>query len=59
MTHFGATLLLSEPAIADPFAPPATYTEVSLKDLLGLGATGGSGGSSGGMVMATPAPMAP
>jgi len=59
-THFGATLLLGEPAIAEPFVAPATYTEVPLKDLLGLGATGGGGSSgSGGAGMATPAPMAP
>jgi hypothetical protein len=59
-THFGATLLLSEPAMVDPFTAPATYTEVPLKDLLGIGATGGGGSSgAGGAVMATPAPMAP
>lgn len=58
VTHLGLTLNLAEPAIADPFAPPGTYTDVPLKDLLGLGASGGSG-ASGGLTLATPAPMAP
>jgi hypothetical protein len=59
VTHFGATLLLGEPSIADPFAAPATYTDMSLKDILGLGATGGSDPSSGGLVIVTPAPTVP
>jgi len=59
VARFGARLLLAEPADADPFAAPVTYTEVPLKDLLGLGATGGGGSSGGGVTMATPAPMAP
>jgi hypothetical protein len=60
LTHVGATLLLSVPAMADPFTAPATFTEVPLKDLLGIGATGGGGSSTGGVVVeATPAPIAP
>ena len=59
VARFGATLLLTEPTVADPFTAPATYTDVPLRDLLGLGATGGGSSSGGGVTMATPAPMAP
>jgi len=62
-----ATLVvnLSEPADADPFAAPATFVDLPLKDLMEQSMGGGFGGGFGGGSVppvpgvATPAPMVP